>query len=59
MKKEQKLGSETAKNGFKNERDILEKFNAWQTDKIAQDWLKLMGYKLGEIEAVKAPAALF
>ena len=27
-----KLGSETAKNGFKNEDDIVEKFNDWKND---------------------------
>ena len=32
MTKEQLLGSQTAKNGFKNEQDIVDKFNNWQTD---------------------------
>ena len=27
-----KLGSQTAKNGFKNEKDIAEKFNQWKKD---------------------------
>ncbi len=54
MNKEQKLGSQTAKNGFKNEKDIVEKFNNWKQDKIAQNWLMLMEYKLEEIEYVKA-----
>ncbi len=49
-----KKGSETAKNGFKNERDIAEKFNNWQTDIEAQQWLKIMKYDLDEIEYVKA-----
>jgi hypothetical protein len=48
------LGSQTAKNGFKNEKDIVEKFNNWKQDKITQNWLMLMEYKLEEIEYVKA-----
>lgn len=47
-------GSQTAKNGFKNEKDVAQKFNNWQTDKEAQKWLILMNYKLDEIEYVKA-----
>ena len=48
------LGSQTAKNGFKNEKDIADKFNNWETDKEAQTWLIIMQYKLEEIEYVKA-----
>lgn len=48
------LGSQTAKTGFKNEDDIIKKFNNWQKDKEAQKWLKIMGYVLDEIEYVKA-----
>ena len=54
MNKEQKLGSQTAKNGFKNEKNIVEKFNNWKKDKIAQNWLMLMEYQLEKIEYVKA-----
>ena len=54
MTKEQLLGSQTAKNGFKNEQDIVDKFNNWQTDEDAQKWLLIMQYKLEEIENVKA-----
>jgi len=54
MNKHQLLGSSTAKNGFKNEKDIAEKFNNWQTDEDAQIWLWLMQYDLIEIEFVKA-----
>lgn len=36
-----KLGSETAKNGFNNEDDIVEKFNQWKVDVDAQKWLKI------------------
>jgi hypothetical protein len=54
MNKEQKLGSETAKNGFKNEKDIVSKFNNWGKDNEAKIWLKVMGYRLSEIEYVEA-----
>lgn len=50
----QELGSLTAKNGFKNEKDIADKFNNWETDSEAQKWLQIMEYKLDEIEYVKA-----
>lgn len=49
-----KLGSNTAKAGFRNEDDIVAKFNNWDTDKEAQEWLKIMNYKLDEIEKVIA-----
>jgi hypothetical protein len=48
------LGSTTAKGGFRNEDDIVRKFNNWKTDKGAQEWLKIMGYDLKEIERVVA-----
>lgn len=47
-------GSQTAKNGFKNEDDIVRKFNDWKNDKDAQVWLNIMKYKLSEIEYVEA-----
>lgn len=47
-------GSQTAKDGFKNEIDIINKFNNWQNDDDAQKWLILMKYKLNEIEYVEA-----
>jgi len=49
-----KKGSETAKNGFKNEHSVAAKFNSWKTDKEAQEWLKIMDYDLNKIEFVKA-----
>ena len=49
-----KRGSATAKGGFKNEKDVIDKFNNWQKDEIARKWLEEMGYKLNEIEYVKA-----
>lgn len=48
------LGSQTAKNGFKNEQDICDKFINWENDAEAQVWLKIMNYDLKEIEYVNA-----
>jgi hypothetical protein len=47
-------GSQTAKDGFRNEDNIVKKFNDWKKDKDAQSWLILMKYKLSEIEYVEA-----
>ncbi len=47
-------GSQTAKDGFNNEDDIVRKFNDWKKDKDAQAWLILMKYKLSEIDYVEA-----
>ncbi len=49
-----KLGSKTAKSGFKTEKDIAKKFNNWRADEDAQQWLTIMGYDLKKIEKVKA-----
>ncbi len=49
-----KLGSETAKGGFRNEEDVVNRFNNWRKDNLAQQWLKAMGYSIKEIEFVKA-----
>ncbi|MDR0789353.1 MAG: hypothetical protein LBO06_01005 [Bacteroidales bacterium] len=46
-------GSQTAKDGFRNEDDIVIKFNNWQKDNEAKLWLEYMGYKLEDIEYVK------
>lgn len=54
MNKEQLLGSQTAKNGFLNEEDIVNKFNNWQNDEEAQKWLIIMEYQMDDIEYVKA-----
>lgn len=48
-----KLGSKTAKGGFRNEKDIVKKFNNWKNDGDAKKWLKIMGYDLQKIEKVK------
>ena len=47
-------GSQTAKAGFKNEDEIRDKFNSWQTDADARAWLEAMNYNLAYIESVKA-----
>ncbi|NLJ14623.1 MAG: type II restriction endonuclease [Ignavibacteria bacterium] len=49
-----KKGSKTAKNGFKNEDIVVEKFNNWKKDKDAQAWLAIMNYQISKIEYVKA-----
>lgn len=48
------LGSKTAKGGFTNEQDVIDRFNNWKTDKVAQEWLAKMNYKIDDIEFVKA-----
>ena len=48
------LGSITAKNGFKNEDEIRDKFNNWKIDEDARGWLAKMNYKIVEIETVTA-----
>lgn len=47
-------GSETAKGGFKNEKDVILKFNNWKEDVDAKKWLECMGYKISDIEFVNA-----
>lgn len=47
-------GSETAKNGFRNEDEIRDKFNDWEKDKDARLWLRAMKHRLGEIQSVTA-----
>ena len=49
-----KLGSQTAKGGFKNEKDVIVRFNNWEKDEVAQKWLNAMGYDISDIEYVKA-----
>lgn len=48
------LGSQTAKAGFQNEKEIAGKFNNWQIDADAQNWLTIMSYDIRQIEHVKA-----
>jgi hypothetical protein len=47
-------GSETAREGFRNETRIAGKFNNWRTDAEARIWLTSMGYRVDEIESVSA-----
>lgn len=49
-----KVGSNTAKQGFKNEDYVVDKFNNWRIDIDAQAWLVSMEYDLEEIEYVEA-----
>jgi len=48
------LGSQTAKNGFRNEDEIAAKLNNWRADEDARTWLAAMNYKTGEIAGVAA-----
>jgi len=48
------MGSQTARGGFKNEKDVIKRFNNWEKDEVAQKWLKAMGYEINDIEYVKA-----
>jgi len=54
MNEKELFGSKTAKGGFRNEDDVIAKFNDWKKDKVAQEWLVTMGYVIKEIEHVKA-----
>lgn len=59
--KRRRVGSKTAKGGFKNEINIVEKFNNWKTDTHAQEWLKIMDYdirSLDSLEAIQIPTVL-
>lgn len=48
------LGSKTAKDGFRNEQFVVDTFNDWRQNKMAQGWLKAMGYKISAISEVHA-----
>lgn len=48
------IGSKTAKGGFANEKAICRKFNKWEKDREAQEWLKIMGYNINKVDSVKA-----
>lgn len=54
MNYRQEIGSYTAKGGFKNEVDIVDKFNNYQTDNEAKVWLKIMGYNFNNIQSLTA-----
>ena len=48
----QMVGSYTARGGFENENDIVEKLNQYKTDNEAQLWLKIMGYDYLKIQQI-------
>ena len=48
------FGSQTAKGGFANEKQVCVKFNNWKTDAEARIWLKIMGYDVDGIDFVDA-----
>jgi hypothetical protein len=50
----QAKGSKTAKDGFKNEDFVIQCFNDWKNNELAQSWLKEMEYYLSDIEYVEA-----
>ena len=49
-----KRGSITAKDGFRNEKFVVDEFNTWTDSDLAKSWLQAMDYDLKEIEGVKA-----
>jgi len=53
-KKLVRRGSVTAKNGFKNEIFVVDEFNHWKESELSKQWLRVMEYKLEEIESVVA-----
>lgn len=52
--RQQQIGSNTAKGGFKNEHDVADKFKNHQMDKEAQIWLQIMGYSPDDIQSLEA-----
>lgn len=54
MNEKQAKGSKTAKDGFKNEDFVIQCFNNWENNKLAQNWLKEMEYCLNDIEYIQA-----
>jgi len=54
MDTKQAKGSKTAKDGFKNEDFVIQCFNDWKNNELAQEWLKEMNYNLNDIEYVQA-----
>ena len=54
MNDKQAKGSKTAKDGFKNEDFVIQCFNDWESNELAQNWLKEMEYDLSDIEYVQA-----
>jgi hypothetical protein len=54
MKDKVLKGSITAKRGFQNEYNVVNKFNNWKIDNDAQGWIAAMGYNVDNIESVNA-----
>lgn len=54
MRQNQQWGSKTAKQGFANEKMVVDSFKNWQHDADAQAWLGIMGYDITTIEYVVA-----
>ncbi len=54
MRHTAEFGSKIARSGFKNEQDVINKFNNWKADVHAQKWLIAMEYDLKKIESVEA-----
>jgi hypothetical protein len=54
LKQQISFGSKTAKAGFSNEQDVIDRFNCWEKDEIAQAWLAEMNYQIDTIEKVSA-----
>lgn len=52
--KRRRIGSSTAKGGFKNEKHICKKFNNWKTDADVKEWLKIMNYDYKLIDSISA-----
>lgn len=44
------LGSKTAKNGFRNEEDVVRIFNNWQEDELARAWLSKISSGFNQID---------
>lgn len=47
-------GSQTAKGGFANEKTVVDRFNHWESDTVAKQWLMAMNYNLEDVEFVHA-----
>lgn len=54
MNYRQEVGSYTAKGGFENEHDIVQKFLDYKTDDEAKTWLQIMGYDYRQIQKLVA-----
>ena len=49
-----RLGSKTAKDGFKNEQYVIDEFNNWKNSELSRQWLLKMEYDLDQVEYVRA-----